>query len=134
MWNIHQYLIPQNCITNCWNLFIFLLFFAQMDPMKKVAHIHHVLTVNSHVSMADAFHNHKFVTVSTIAKITQHQMKHTNAVRRTLHVRQIISNARKLISVLNHIGYATVRRKSQEFSWHICLTILIIFHFHSKSN
>lgn len=81
--------------------------------MKKVAHIHHVSTVNSRASMADAFHNHKFVTELMTVRITLLQMKHTNAVHRTRPAQQITLNARKLTSVSSHIGFVMVRKELQ---------------------
>lgn len=76
----------------------------QTDLMKRVAHIHHALMANSHVSMADAFRNHKFVTESMTAKITQHPMKRTNAVHRIQLAQQIILNVKKQISASNRTG------------------------------
>lgn len=85
----------------------YLLYFVTLQtlPMKRAAHIHPVLMVNLRVSTADAFLNRKFAMASMIVKITQRLMKHTNAVQRIQHARQIISNAKKPTFALNHIGF-----------------------------
>lgn len=101
---------------------IYYALYFQITLMKKVVHIHRVSMVSSLVLMADVFHNHKCATVLTIAKIMPHQMKRMNVVHAIQLVQQIIWNARKRTSVLNHIGYVMVR----EWNWLIVSKIASI--------
>jgi hypothetical protein len=79
---------------------------AKMDLMNWIVNIHHVLMVNLPVWMVAAFRKLKFAMELTTAKIMRHRMRPMKDAQPIQHAQPIISNARKLISVLNHTGFA----------------------------